>query len=69
MANCPRCGRQCTRMEDRLYRCETCKMLTDGIDDGDVGYGRQDRYAERKEEYLLRKKQREDEQANRRRRR
>jgi len=65
MTKCPKYGRPCTQIEDKLFRCDSCKMLTDGIDDGDVGYGRQDRHAERKEEYQIRQKNRERERMER----
>lgn len=55
---CPRCNSSVIQIEDRLYRCDRCKMLTDCEDDGDIGYGRQDRYAERKEEYHIRQRER-----------
>lgn len=55
---CPRCGRPTTQLEAKLWRCDRCRVLTDGIDDGDIGYGRQDRYAERKEEYEERQRRR-----------
>lgn len=58
MNRCPRCKRPVVKIEDRLYRCDNCKMLTDCEDDGTVGYGNQERHAERKEEYELRQKKR-----------
>lgn len=58
--NCPRCNSNAKsrKQEDKLFICGRCNMQYDGIDDGDVGYGSQERYAERKEEYLARQKQR-----------
>ncbi len=46
---CPRCGRSGYRMEDKLYQCLACKILFDGEDDGDVGYGPPSRRIEREE--------------------
>lgn len=59
---CPKCGGPVVNMDTRLYRCENCKMLTDCEDDGTVGYMRQDRYAERKEEYERRQAARQQRQ-------
>lgn len=60
---CPRCRTaKCVRVkEDKLFICDNCHGLFDGIDDGDIGYGRQDRYAERKEGYENRQRQRQRE--------
>lgn len=63
---CPKCGGQVINLDTRLYYCENCKMNTDCEDDGDIGYSRQDRYAERKEEYELRQKQRAQRNSKRR---
>lgn len=66
--HCPKCGGPVINMDTRLYRCDHCKMLTDCEDDGDISYMRQDRYAERKEEYQLRQKRRQEIQQSRKRR-
>ncbi len=62
MKPCPQCGadKQVRQQESHppMYICDRRNMQFDGIDDGVVGYGRQDRYAERKEEYEIRQKQR-----------
>lgn len=57
---CPRCGtnKHTRQQEAKLFFCGRCNMQFDGIDDGDVGYGRQDRYAEKKEEFENRQKAR-----------
>lgn len=57
---CPMCnGNNLTKLEDKLFRCNNCNMLTDGIDDGDVGYKPPSRNASKKEEYEKRKADRE----------
>lgn len=58
--NCPKCGtnKHARQQEAKLFLCGRCNMQYDGIDDGDVGYGRQDRHAERKEEFEQRQKAR-----------
>lgn len=55
---CPRCNGKLMKSEEKLYWCAYCNMLTDGEDDGTVGYGRADRHAERKEEFEQRQKER-----------
>jgi len=41
VTTCPMCGGTNLKpIEDKLYRCGNCNMLTDGIDDGTVGRGR-----------------------------
>lgn len=65
---CPKCHGPVINMDTRLYRCDSCKMLTDCEDDGDISYGRQDRYAERKEEYQNRQLRRQMNQQARKRR-
>lgn len=56
---CPKCSGAVSNVDTRLYYCENCKMYTDCEDDGDISYGRQDRYAERKEEYERRQLRRQ----------
>lgn len=47
---CPRCKIKLGKpMEHKLYFCPNCKMLTDAIDDGDVGYRRPETNAASKE--------------------
>lgn len=65
MNKCPKCGRKVVPIEDKLFRCDHCNMLTDCEDDGTVGYGSQQRYAERKEEYENRCREREAARRNR----
>jgi hypothetical protein len=56
---CPRCKGLLQQLEEKLFWCSGCKMRTDGIDDGDIGYRSQERYAERKEEFQIRNRERE----------
>lgn len=60
---CPRCQQPVDEMNDRLYWCPQCKMATDCEDDGDIGYGSQERYAQRKEEYEIRQRNRKPKQS------
>lgn len=48
---CPHCGSPKTRPNgDKLHYCVRCAMLFDESgDDGDIGYGRPDKIAERRE--------------------
>lgn len=55
---CPKCNGPVVPMEDKLYRCDRCRMLTDCQEDGDIGYGNQERYAERKEAFQARQRDR-----------
>lgn len=56
---CPMCsGTNLKKIEDKLYRCGKCNMLTDGIDDGTVGHGRPENNASRNEEFEQRQKAR-----------
>jgi len=55
VTTCPMCGGTNLKpIEDKLYRCGNCNMLTDGIDDGTVGRGRPEDNAARNEEYQQR---------------
>lgn len=53
---CIKCGRvkAVRKLGSGHCFCDHCKIEFDPVDDGDVGYGSQERYAERKEEYQLR---------------
>ncbi len=64
---CPKCkGTNMVKLEDRLFRCRVCNMLTDGVDDGDIGKRTSpDRYAENKEEFQNRQRNREASRRNR----
>ena len=56
---CPMCGgSNLAKLEDKLYRCRKCNMLTDAIDDGTVGRGRPENNAARNEEYSNRQRAR-----------
>lgn len=59
---CPKCRGEVSNVDTRLYYCASCKMYTDCEDDGTIGYGRQDRHAERKEEYERRQAARQQRQ-------
>lgn len=54
-------GTDLVKLEDHppLYRCRKCNMLTDAINDGDLGKRTSpERYAENKEEYQNRQRER-----------
>ena len=55
---CPRCNGTLMKREEKLYWCAECNMLTDAIDEGEVGYGDPSRFASRKEEYEKRQRER-----------
>ena len=56
---CPKCGGPVTQLEHKLFRCDACKMLTDCVDDGDIGYKSPQRYAESKEGFENRQRARQ----------
>jgi tRNA(Ile2) C34 agmatinyltransferase TiaS len=57
-ATCPRCHKPtATPSGDRYFWCHNCKMEFDTEDDGDIGRGRPDRIAERREEYQIRQRE------------
>ncbi len=58
---CPMCGKakHVVIHGPHDYACLNCKMNFDGIDDGDIGRGRPDRNAERREEYRNRRNRRQ----------
>ena len=55
---CPKCRGPVVPLEDKLYRCDSCKMLTDCEDDGTVGRGRPEKNAMRNEEFQNRQEAR-----------
>ena len=63
LPNCPQCGnnKHVRQQEDKLFICDWHRMQFDGVDDGTIGYGRQDYWAERKEEFEQRRDARERE--------
>ena len=53
-AKCPKCGRKTTApWGDEDFFCHHCKMAFSTQDDGDFGYGRPDKVAERREKERL----------------
>lgn len=58
---CIRCGKRKTVYPhgEREWWCRECNVIFDCEDDGDIGYSRPDRHAERKEEYAFRQHQRQ----------
>lgn len=48
---CPWCGtaKKVYKHGDREFVCLGCKRIFDGIDDGVIGYGRPEKYAQRAE--------------------
>ena len=58
MPDCPRCGdnRQVYEDGDRYYWCRRCNVGFDAEDDGDIGSGRPDREAMKREERAIRER-------------
>lgn len=58
-AKCPRCRRESTTATDspHAFYCHWCKMEFDDEDDGTIGYGNPERFAERNERHQQRRGQ------------
>ena len=59
--NCPMCrnNRHVVASGQRLWYCSEHKMEFDGVEDGDISYGRPEKRLERKEQRKERQKERE----------
>ncbi len=50
---CPRCrSSRMRKLGEKHYFCVECRAESDGIDDGDVGYGRPSKRLERQERHM-----------------